>query len=327
MANASADRYQSVVALREALGAFLRHRGSVTLADAAHERLQALTAASLAPEADRSILYSLISESRFGFTQALREWPENQAAREGLRGCLAAAARWEVANGNAAAARALLNELGQAPAELEAAVKALELAETSRRASEARIRHLSKELDPRVSLRQRLLLVGALVVTSVAVVLVRNGVPWVREAIVTHGEWYMLGFMLVVSLVYGLGLWWGRRALLSTRVNRQIAAVFGAAFLGADLNRTLAIITGSPPPATMVGDLCIFSAVCLGAGFALHWGFLRAAAILALGAVAAALLPGVVSPIFVLTGVLALGAVAASWRSWRSELTTEKDAD
>lgn len=319
-------RYPQVVDLRDALAGFLRHRGSAKLAEASGERLAAARAALAAQGAGQGgALYSMLSECRFGFTEALREWPENEAARRGLRECLEVAARHEVQRGNAAAARALVRELGQAPEDLEAAVRALEDSDSRRHASAERLRSLSVELDPRVSMRQRKLFFGALAVAVGALVTVRNTVPAVREGIAAHGAAFMLGIMLAIALVYALGLWLGRRSLLATRVNRRIAAVLGAAIFGSVLNRALAIVTGSPAPTTLVGDLCLMCAVSFLGGFVLHWGFWAGAAILGAGAVGGALLPDLVSPIFGVTGIAAMGVIAWSWRTWKGELSDDRE--
>ncbi|HEY1087524.1 MAG TPA: protein kinase, partial [Archangium sp.] len=107
MAREKADRYASAIEFREALGGFLRHRGSVQLARAAEGRLQTLLA-TLMSTAHEDV-YPLLSECRFGFNQALREWPENTAAKKGLQRCLVATASFELERGNLAAARALID--------------------------------------------------------------------------------------------------------------------------------------------------------------------------------------------------------------------------
>lgn len=320
MAREPAGRYPSVSALREALGDFLRHRGSVRLSDAAGERLRALQESLRSGKADRAALYSLLSECRFGFTQSLREWPDNAAALLGLRECLMDCVRHEIAGGNGAAARALLSEVASPPPELEAEVRALEAREVERRAREERLRELSKELDPRVSIRQRRIFLATLGVTTVGLVTVRNAVPAVREAIVHHGAWYMVGIMAIIAAVYTVGLWLARDSLLGNRVNRHTAAVAGAAIYGSLCNRLLAVLTGIPVPATLVADLCLMCAVCSAGGLVLHWGYLVAAGLFGLGAIAGALFPQHVSPIFGAFGALALTSIAVSWRNWRGEL-------
>ena len=94
MALEKEERFASALEFREALGGFLRHRGSVQLARAADERLQTLLATLQSTARDH--VYPLLSECRFGFTQALREWPENEAARRGLSRCLEETAHYEV---------------------------------------------------------------------------------------------------------------------------------------------------------------------------------------------------------------------------------------
>jgi eukaryotic-like serine/threonine-protein kinase len=116
-------RYATALEFRDALGNFLHHRGSVKLSKAADQRLHTLLASL--PNAGRENVYALLSECRFGFTQALIEWPQNEGARQGLGRCLEATARHELDQGNLGAARALLKELGRPPPELIERVAAL----------------------------------------------------------------------------------------------------------------------------------------------------------------------------------------------------------
>jgi len=80
------DRYRSADAFRNALVDFLLHRASLRLSAAATARLDELE--SLIGTTDPNDAYHLqllVGECRFGFGQALDEWPDNPDAAAGLR--------------------------------------------------------------------------------------------------------------------------------------------------------------------------------------------------------------------------------------------------
>src|SRR5690606_40293881 len=54
-------------------------------------------------------------ECRFGFAQALREWPANERAKEGFIEATLLMAGYHIDNGEAASAESLLDELADVP--------------------------------------------------------------------------------------------------------------------------------------------------------------------------------------------------------------------
>lgn len=319
------ERFQSALELRDALVAWQRHRGSVQLARAAQERLDALLSLLRSGAKDRAAIYPLLSECRFGFTQALRDWPENELASLGLRDCIEAGARFELSEGNLDAANALIRELGEVPRELAAAVRRLEAAKAERSQREARLQHLSKELDPRVSQRERLWLFVALTLAVMVIVTSHNVSPTVRGALQQLGPYYLTALMGAVLVVYVLFLFIGRRSLLATRLNRRIAALIGLGIAGPLLNRVLAAQLAAERQQVMVSDLALTAAVMACAGFMLNKSFFLAALFFAAGAVASVVLPQHLSLVYGLTAVLSLVSIATSWRQWRSELWVGDD--
>jgi hypothetical protein len=315
------DRYQTALELRGALADYLRHRGSVELATAARERLAALETL-LGPGAakDRQAIYATLSECRFGFRAALREWPENATAREGLRAALTQATRYEIAERHPAAARALLNELTPVPAELEAEVAALEAEDTQRAARERRLSHLANELDPTVSQRQRMAFVVVIALATAVLVALRNLDSPVKDALDRAGPWSLVFTMGTGSLIVVLSLFFGRRWLWATRINRSVTGLVGAAILGAFFHRVLALQMGTTPAQTMVGDLVLMSAASAVGGFAFNWGFAASAVALAAGAVGISFWPEAASPLFGATTITAMLAILLGWRRWKSDV-------
>jgi tRNA A-37 threonylcarbamoyl transferase component Bud32 len=120
------DRYPSALAFRQALQDYLLHRGSIALAETASKLLEELRALLAAGSFEAERAHRLMTECRFGFMQALREWKDNTAAREGLEACLVAMIEHHLAEGSASAARGLARELPSPRPDLEQKIAALE---------------------------------------------------------------------------------------------------------------------------------------------------------------------------------------------------------
>lgn len=320
MAREPAQRFASALEFRDALSGFLQHRGSVKLAQAAEERLDQLLK-SLKSTA-REDVFPLFSECRFGFTQALREWPANQPARLGLARCLEAMAYSEIERGHLAGARAVVAELEKVPPELHEALIALEHREAEIQRRQARLERLSQELDPRVAIRQRVLAFAATAVAICFVVFLPVVVPQAAQLLQSMGRWYLTIMMLIVNTSFGLALWIGRRSLLSTRLNRRLMGLVGAATLGTLIQRVTSAILEQTDRATIFQNFAMVFMVCCLGGLMMHAGFFWSAVAVAVGAVLAVLLPGLEGQLFALACIGAMGVAVLSWRTWKGELSS-----
>jgi eukaryotic-like serine/threonine-protein kinase len=111
-------RYSSADGFRNALVEFLAHRASLRLSAAAHSRLEELE--SLLGTLDPSDAYRLqllVGECRFGFRQALDEWPDNPDAAVGLRRVELGALEHALATEDVTRTEVLLQELVDPPRE------------------------------------------------------------------------------------------------------------------------------------------------------------------------------------------------------------------
>ncbi len=152
MARLPQARFQSVFDFKEAITRFLQHREALELFDQARQRLTQLERATVieTSPATASLLgleaHSLFTECRFAFEQVRRLWPEFEGAREGLQRALALMARHELARDDPRAARILLSQMNEKPAELVAAV---EDAEARQRQRNARLSELERDARDR----------------------------------------------------------------------------------------------------------------------------------------------------------------------------------
>ena len=160
------DRFTSADELRLALAAFLEHRASVALATEASVKLAELEVAC-SDLGDKTIdreergqkRYHLFGECRFAFREALRAWPENTAARDGLRRAVVRMAEVELAEGDPRAAEMLVLELEEPPQDLAKSVRS---ARRAREESERRLASMARDHDPRIGRRVRMIVSACL---------------------------------------------------------------------------------------------------------------------------------------------------------------------
>ena len=160
MAREPLDRYQSASAFAAALMLFLNHRGSVVLSQEATQRFVALrdtiaaaTVATAGPNApgraataaERRDLYNTFNQCRYGFVHALTIWDGNTAARENLQAAVELMIEYELAQGSAGAAAALLPDL---PIAMPKLAKRVERKRSRESGTAAELQRMVREADP-----------------------------------------------------------------------------------------------------------------------------------------------------------------------------------
>ena len=110
MATSPADRYPDAPAFQNAIREYLKHAQSIRISDSALKRLDSL-AASKQTAAKTSGQYVKYAEIVAMFRQALEMWPENDAAKAGLRRGLIEFIDAALAGDDLGLARAQLDEL------------------------------------------------------------------------------------------------------------------------------------------------------------------------------------------------------------------------
>ncbi len=220
------DRYENAEKLKQAVQEFLKHRGSVLLADRAEQRLEELIRVSACEpgadeEARRIRLYRLFSESRFGFLQALETWPENHVARRGLYRGAGVLVRYELSMKEPRAAAALMAEMDNPPADLVTELEALLQEQASERQEMEVLARRGRQMDPNVGRRKRLLLTALIgLVWSLSPlinVFFYQGTP---EDTLLH---YLQGTGVLTLIVFPL-FFWARKTMMKTAINRRLSA-------------------------------------------------------------------------------------------------------
>ncbi|MEI8255815.1 MAG: bifunctional serine/threonine protein kinase/MFS transporter [Deltaproteobacteria bacterium] len=229
MARDPGERYPGALALGEAIGDFIRHRGSLDLTTEALRMLGDLRVAAgasatagygerIVADQSRATVRRLAAEADFAFRQALRSWPENPAADAGRQQCLEVMIGFEIDQRNAPGAEALLNELRLERPTLTSRVTALraEIAEDS--LASAKLAARDHEGDLAISARDR---VGALIFTFTALGATMAALALLGGTLSRAG---FLATLAVVGALYGSLLYGRREKLLATLANRRLAA-------------------------------------------------------------------------------------------------------
>lgn len=305
-----ADRHANVEELREDIAAFLRHRGARALCDAALERVSALegalaSAPAGAPPGDLAGAYRLATEGRFGLVQSLREHPADEAARAGMRRCLAAAIDLELRQGHADSADALLREMSPPDPELARRIGEVRARHTEQDRERERLAQLGRDLDPTEKAGTRTLHVAALAALSlvVAAVVVRSGqTPTPALAVLVSGT---------ITVVLCVALLLVRRRLLTNAFNRRVAGMVVYALVAITGHRVLNVFLRAPFGQVLSVDLVILAAMSGTSAIAMVPRLWVPTALLALAVVAIQLWPGLTVPIFALStaGALMVGGL------------------
>ncbi|MBW2453066.1 MAG: serine/threonine protein kinase [Deltaproteobacteria bacterium] len=151
------DRPPSAVAFRNAIADYLEHRASNDVTDAGEASLDQLM--SCCREATRDSaddeLRAHYTECAFGFTQALRAWPDNERAAEGLQAARVLLIEHELKRGHAEAAAVLLKQLTFPRPDLGAELARLQAADADSATYLAHLQDLEHDVDPDVAVGPR----------------------------------------------------------------------------------------------------------------------------------------------------------------------------
>ena len=289
-----ANRPPTVAAFRLSVTEYLRHRGSVALtntADAAMARLHAIPGVTSLDAAALTSgdAHQQMSEARFGYLQALREWPGNERARAGLEASLAVMVDREIAQRNPDAALALLKEMASPPASLRERADALATEIAVQRERDQLAQREAKEMDSSVSSRARIAVMAASLGVSIYLAVdsmrseIRMGHPIPMSDVLSID-----GVMLAAMLI---GIVLARKSLFANRISRQMTWLgLGAMGMSFASDALVWIDHGTSRTAGMHALLILSASIGIGALLLLP-GLWIAAAVLLASAVLSAIFP------------------------------------
>jgi eukaryotic-like serine/threonine-protein kinase len=315
-------RPSSALEFKNALAGFLAHKGSVLLAEEARGRLAQLGAMLAACEGeappDLQRAYQLVSECRFGFTQALKEWPENPAARDGAARALVAAVELELAQGHVETGQALLGELSDVPDDLAHKVRAARRKAARERKETERLHAMAADLDANVAGRERTKGLAALSGATLAVAAYALSQPNASH-IKPIG---MLSFagVLFALIITGVLIW--RKRFFANAINRRLVAVMLLCGFSVVANRTIAVFLDTPAPRVFVADFLLLAAITAVAAISLLRGLWLLSLTLFAGSLACVAMPDSSPIVFALVGILI--APFTAFALWKHRVDDER---
>jgi serine/threonine protein kinase len=348
-AKAPADRYDSVLALQQAITAFQQHRHSLELSRATQSHLATLrgllalahpaAAGEGAAAADAAAVDALLagdtaldpvalpddspsiragaianafSSCRFGFQLALQSWPDNPSAKAGLRDAITLMIDHEIAEGDARIARLLIAELDEVDDAQLARLAALERRLEDDRKVAARRERQVLDMDLRYGTRTR------------AFVALLIGVIFGAAAFISgfaeragHMEWshtrnaVVAGSFVVMIVLVRL---WARQTLTATKYNRRVMlSLFALSLLNLLMIVGLGLLGASPRMSNQL-QLVVFAVFTATLGAAMDVRLMAASVVYAVAFVAVAIWPRWTLEFFGTAQLL--GGIVVAW-VWR----------
>jgi serine/threonine-protein kinase len=331
-----ARRYETAEELRQAVADFLQHRSSAALSA---ESARALTEirAELArvrtpaedEEAGRAI-QRRFSECRFGFAQSLREWPENEAARDGLVEATLLMAGFHLDRDEAASAEALLGELRDPPPEFAQRIALLREGVKLARHEAERHKRFSEDQDDTQSRRAR----AIYVLIAASSLNMPVFLAWVFQqfGLYHYVWWHSIAYSSVLSLFLGVGAAIMRRDLMPNRASRRVIVTLCVLAMLVLVRRLLALKMGQDQIGDMSTDVFLFGAGCAVIGSLTDRRFMAPAVAFTFSAVSILFAPEHTLLWVAMAAFCGPGAMAALWlradklQRQRDEATAEARA-
>jgi serine/threonine protein kinase len=290
-------RFPSAEAFRRALAEFTRHRESIQLEKEASQKLgQICLLIESEPGKQESLLIQqTFIESRFGFDQALRIWPENTTVHEQKERLILIMCEYELSQHNVSAASTLLKQLNAPPENLRRQIEILKY-ELDRQSEELEtLRKDAKENDISVEARKRGILLGlfglATIMWQVPNLVLGGSVIELNRNLYLY---LLLPYILIMMIL----TYFGRNVFFANRANRQAALSLFIVFGVACFHRIVVFIAQSDPHAAIANELMLYTAAILLTALNIERRLILSAIPFALGYVLAILEPSWALEIF-----------------------------
>lgn len=309
------NRYPSAEAFRLAVVRYMRHRGSTKLSTEGSALLASLrerlaSRDSLHPEAVQELTWRF-SECRFSFAQALRDWPENVPAVDGLTDATLVFAEFNLSRGEHASALSLLAEIRDPAPQFDLRIEHIR-ARASRASLEMdRLRELREDSDDARSRLPRAYYV--LVIVGVVVLPMFGGWGLERAGLYHWEWWHSITYTALLFLVGVLAAIPMRRALMPNRVSRRFVFSFGFITASILMRRGLAYQLGYHGFEDIAMDIFTFGMGCGVIAFLTDRRFFAVATACMLAAVFITIWPAHALLLVGIAGLLGPGTLAALW--------------
>jgi serine/threonine-protein kinase len=329
-------RYETAEQFRQAIADFLQHKSSAALSAESDRTLTEIRAelgrvrAHADDEDAGRTIQRRFSECRFGFAQSLREWPENEPARDGLVEATLLMAGFHLDRDEAASAEALLGELRDPPAAFHQRIAVLREGVRLAREESDRQKKFSEEQDDTQSRRAR----AIYVLIAASSLNMPVFLAWVFQqfGLYHYVWWHSIAYSSVLSLFLGVGAAVMRRDLMPNRASRRVIVTLCVLAVLVLVRRFLALKMGQDQIGDMSTDVFLFGAGCAVIGSLTDRRFMAPAVAFTLSAVSILFAPVHTLLWVALAAFCGPGAMAALWlradrlRRLRDEATAEARA-
>lgn len=140
-------RFATAKAFRDALDDFLDHRESIAISASADQKRSRLDDLLGAEQLDVATIHDTYGECRFGYLEALRMWPDNPSATQGLQYCLETMAEFHLDREQLDAARACIADLPEERPELAERTEQLARRLDDEEQEMERLKEMERDLD------------------------------------------------------------------------------------------------------------------------------------------------------------------------------------
>ncbi|HAA55539.1 MAG TPA: hypothetical protein DCE42_12330 [Myxococcales bacterium] len=291
-------RPQSAEAFRIALVDYLKHLSSIQLSDTAMKRLAELQSAQqfelsteeldLTPGAVGEV-HRTFMECRYGFLQALREWPENPNARAGLAKALEYMFLYEIDSRNYKAARGLFMEMEVPEPRFEVLLNQLKFDLSQEREERIHYKKIKHENDLSIGGRQHVQLMMGMAVLAALFIVMRF--VWGPPQDLASGYRRAITFAGVATGGLLLAIIIGRDYLLVNDINRRFTFFAVLCCTSVTVNRLIRAILVQPIESIYFYDLMILGCLTATAGVTIRGWLSSLSVVLFLGALFGGLFP------------------------------------
>src|SRR5690606_34855427 len=220
-------RFETMGAFRTAVEDSLKHRSSLALSAESKDILAEIRVElgrRRASDEDEEVVARAIqlrfSECRYGFTQALRQWPDNDEAKRELMEATLLMAGFHLDRGEGASADAVLGEVRDPSPDVAHRIALLREGIRLERQEAERRRRFSEDQDDPLSRRARAIYVLIATVSLNLPVIA----AWALQQVglYEYQFWHSIGYSAVLAVFLGVSAHIMRRDLMPNRASRRI---------------------------------------------------------------------------------------------------------
>lgn len=298
-------RFSSAFELRQALVLFRRHRGSMALSSTAMEKLHEI---EKSVSVDERSIQQAMTECRFAFMQALKEYPQNRPAREGLDHVLELMITHEIMHRNAEGAGDLLAQLSHERPDLAQRIAALEAELADEKAKADRLQAMERDADLRIGARVQLVVLSVL---PIGLLLSWSILSFNESSSeMTRQQLILFPSLLAVTIFIAFLL---VRRRLTTSISRRVLGLFVLQPIAVVCHRLFAIYDGRSSASIMMTDLIISAALSLSFAMAAFRGLAWLCVIFLAGAYAILRMPEHATTLFVSSATVGTVVLLVLW--------------